>query len=266
MLQGPSPAEVKEARICRARRLEVIGQLTGGIAHDFNNILTVISGTIEILAESVADRPDLAAIAKLIGEAAARGADLTSHLLAFAHGQRSQPREVDLNSLLVDAARLLRPTLGEQIEIDTLLAKDTAPVVVDPGQLMTVILNLAIDARDALQEGGRLGFATANAARHDIDGNADNEVVAGAGAGAIITVRACGPGISVAPERTFASVSIARDFIARCGGTIDVRGEAGDVTTIRIHLPQASGQLHPLANSPDAGEIPDRAAASLAGR
>jgi signal transduction histidine kinase len=264
MLQRPSPAEVTEARISRARRLEVIGQLTGGIAHDFNNILTVISGTIEILAESVADRPDLAAIAKLIGEAAARGADLTSHLLAFAHGQRSQPREVDLNSLLVDAARLLRPALGEQIEIDTLLARDVSSVVADPGQLMTVILNLAIDVRDALPEGGRLSFATGNAGRHDIDGNADNEVVAGDGA--TITVSACGHGNSIAPERTFASLAGARDFIKRCGGTIDVRGEAGGVTTIRIHLPQASGQLHPLANSPDAGETPDRAAVSFAGR
>jgi signal transduction histidine kinase len=92
--------------------MEIVGQLTGGVVHDFNNILTVITGTIEILAEAVADRPELAAIARLIDEAASRGANLTSHLLAFARGQPSQPRDVDVNALLLDAARLLRPTLG----------------------------------------------------------------------------------------------------------------------------------------------------------
>src|SRR3984957_12681567 len=111
MLHEPLPAEATEAQIHRARSMEVVGQLTGGIAHDFNNILTVISGTIDILAEAVADRPDLAAIARLINRAATRGAELTAHLLAFAHGQPSQPCEVDVNALLRDAA-LLRPTLG----------------------------------------------------------------------------------------------------------------------------------------------------------
>jgi signal transduction histidine kinase len=93
--------------------MAIVGHLTGGVVHDFNNLLTVIMGTIEVLEEAVAERPELAAVAGLIAQAAARGADLTSHLLAFARGQPSQPREVDVNALLVDAARLLRPTLGE---------------------------------------------------------------------------------------------------------------------------------------------------------
>src|SRR5580692_12200433 len=104
MLQKPL-AETAEAQARMAERMEIVGRLTGGIVHDFNNILTVISGTIEILAEAVADRPDLAAIAKLIDDAATRGATLTSHLLAFARGQPSQPCRVDINALLAEATR-----------------------------------------------------------------------------------------------------------------------------------------------------------------
>ena len=126
MLEKSLPAESTEALVCQARRMEIVGQLTGGVVHDFNNILTVISGTIEILAEAVADREDLAAIAGLITEAATRGANLTSNLLAFARGRPSQPRDVDVNALLADAARLLRPTLGEHIEIDALSATTPA--------------------------------------------------------------------------------------------------------------------------------------------
>ena len=105
---------VADLQLRQAQKMEAVGQLTGGIAHDLNNILTVITGTIEILAEGVADRPELAAIAKMIDEAAARGADLTQRLLAFARKQPLQPREVDVNSLVIEAAKLLRPTLGEQ--------------------------------------------------------------------------------------------------------------------------------------------------------
>ena len=127
MLEKSLLAEAAEAQAFRAQRMEVVGQLTSGIVHDFNNILTVIAGTIEILSEAVADRPDLAAIAGLITEASARGANLTSHLLAFARGQPSRPREIEVNALLVEAARLLRPTLGEQIEIDSIPAIDVLP-------------------------------------------------------------------------------------------------------------------------------------------
>src|SRR6185436_18675604 len=102
-----------EEQLRQAQKLESVGQLTGGVAHDFNNILTVITGTIEILADAVADRPQLAAIAKMIDEAAERGADLTRHLLAFARKQPLQPRETDVNELLLEASKLLRPTLGE---------------------------------------------------------------------------------------------------------------------------------------------------------
>ena len=112
--------QAAEAQFRQAQKMDAIGQLTGGVAHDFNNILTVITGTIGILGEAVADQPELAAIARLIDEAAERGANLTKHLLAFARKQPLQPREVDVNALVLEAAKLLQPTLGEHIEITPL--------------------------------------------------------------------------------------------------------------------------------------------------
>ena len=152
-------------RIRQAEKMEALGQLTGGIAHDFNNILTVITGTIEILADAVKSEPQLAAITRMIDEAASRGADLTQHLLAFARKQPLQPREVDINTLVIDTAKLLRPTLGEQIEIESVFEDEACFAIVDPNQLTTAILNLALNARDAMPEwrqagaGDRLGLS-----------------------------------------------------------------------------------------------------------
>src|SRR4029079_1881965 len=131
--------EATEAQVRQAQKMEAIGQLTGGVGHDFNNILTVITGTIEILGEAVQDRQNLVQITDMISAAAARGADLTRHLLAFARRQPLQPRNTDVNALVSDAARLLRPTLGEQIEIESMLAHDSVPALIDPSQLTTAI-------------------------------------------------------------------------------------------------------------------------------
>ncbi|MDB5638229.1 MAG: putative sensor histidine kinase with a response regulator receiver domain, partial [Bradyrhizobium sp.] len=239
MPQNCLPAEAAAARICRAQRMEIVGQLTGGVVHDFNNILTVIVGMIEILSESVADRPQLAAVAALIAEAADRGAGLTSHLMAFARGKPSQPREVDVNALLVEAARLLRPTLGEQIEIDTMLAADVSPAWIDPSQLMTAILYLAIVARDAMPEGGKLGFATASsvAAKNDAGAAADHIVIA---------VNASGHGVTADGEDSaFADLGITDDIIRQCNGDIEIRRGAGRSTSVEIHLPKATSLARP---------------------
>ncbi|HMJ28017.1 MAG TPA: PAS domain S-box protein, partial [Xanthobacteraceae bacterium] len=149
-----------EDRIRQTEKMEAVGQLTGGIAHDFNNILTVITGTIEILAEAVENEPQLAAITRMIDEAASRGADLTQHLLAFARKQPLQPRETDVNTLIIDTAKLLRPTLGEQIEIESVFEDETCLATVDPSQLATALLNLALNARDAMPDGGKLILET----------------------------------------------------------------------------------------------------------
>src|SRR5258707_8420846 len=121
--------EATESQVRQAQKMEAIGQLTGGVAHDFNNILTVITGTIEILDEAVKDRPHLAQITNMMSAAAARGADLTQHLLAFARRQPLHPRSVYVNALLIEAARVLRPTPGEQVEIESCLAHDSAPAL-----------------------------------------------------------------------------------------------------------------------------------------
>jgi signal transduction histidine kinase len=237
MLHELPLAEISEAQICRARKMEVVGQLAGGIVHDFNNILAVITGTIDILAEAVADRPELAAVARLIEQAAARGADLTAYLLAFARDQPSQPREVDVNLLLADAARLLRPTLGEQFEIAAVLASDAPLAVVDPNQLMTAVLNLAIDARDAMPEGGKLTLATGNAVRDGDDGRTHGRDADGSHV--MIAVCASGYGISAdLPERVFSGLGVVRKFAVQCNGHIEVRGEAGRGATVEIHLPR----------------------------
>ena len=154
--------QAAEAQLRHVQKMDAIGQLTGGVAHDFNNILTVITGTIGILEEAVADKPELVAIAKLIDEAAERGANLTKHLLAFARKQPLQPLEVDVNALVLEAAKLLHPTLGEHIEITPLLAEDAWTALVDPNQLTTAILNLALNARDAMPNGGKLALETSN--------------------------------------------------------------------------------------------------------
>jgi len=145
----------------RTRRAAILGQMSGGILHEFNNILTVISGTIDILAEAVIDRPELAAITRLIDEAALRGERLTSHLIAFERGQPPQCRAVDVSALLSDAARLMRPVFGGRMDIAVSSPAGSMMAVVDPGLLMAAILKLAIAAGDAMPDGGRISMAAA---------------------------------------------------------------------------------------------------------
>ncbi len=258
-LQMFRQVEATEAQIRQAQKMEAVGQLTGGIAHDFNNILTVITGTIQILGEEVADRPDLAAIAKLIDEAATRGADLTAHLLAFSRRQRLQPREVDINELLVKSARLLRPSLGEQIEISSMLADDVAAALVDPSQLTTAILNLALNARDAMPNGGRLTMESKNVALDDDYAGCNGEVTAGN----YIMVAVSDTGRGIAPQHldrifepffttkevgrgTGLGLSMVYGFIKQSNGRIKVYSEISLGTTVRIYLPRAKGFAQPL--------------------
>jgi CheY-like chemotaxis protein len=250
LLKHPVPGTA-EAQICQAQRMEIVGQLTGGIVHDFNNILTVIIGTIEILAEAVADREDLASIANLIAEASARGADLTAHLLAFARGQPSEPRTVDINALLVDAARLLRPTLGEQIEIHALPAAVAASALVDRSRFMTVILNLAIMVRDAMPDGGKLVFATENATIEENDVRTGSDAVAGTYV--MIAVSATGHhGLADWPERAFAGLGAILDFVRQSRGHIEVCSEASQEMAVKIYLPRQASQIRSAA--PEQGE------------
>jgi PAS domain S-box-containing protein len=241
-----------EAQLRQAQKMDAVGQLTGGIAHDFNNILTVILGTIEILAKGVADRPQLAEVVKLIDEAAEQGAGLNQHLLAFARKQPLQPREVDINDLIVTTAKLLRPTLGEQIEIETSLAKDTWLAFVDPHQLTTAILNLALNSRDAMPQGGKLILETQNSHLDASYAAGHSEVEPGAHV--MIAVSDTGGGIPAhLVDKVFEpffttkefgrgtglGLSMVYGFVKQSGGHIKVYSEEGHGTTFRIYLPRS---------------------------
>jgi PAS domain S-box-containing protein len=243
-----------EAQFRQAQKMEAVGQLTGGIAHDFNNILTVITGTVGILADAVADRPQLAAITKMIDEAAERGASLTKHLLAFARKQPLQPREVDVNALILETAKLLQPTLGEQIEIAPLLAADAWTALVDPGQLTTALLNLALNARDAMPAGGKLALETNNVYLDEGYANMHSEVTVGNYV--MIAVSDTGSGIPAADlEKVFdpffttkevgkgtgLGLSMVFGFVKQSNGHIKIYSEEGHGTTVKVYLPRATG-------------------------
>jgi PAS domain S-box-containing protein len=243
-----------EAQFRQAQKMEAIGQLTGGVAHDFNNILTVITGTIGILTEHVADDPQLLSIARMIDEAAERGAELIRHLMAFARKQPLQPREVDVNALMLETARLLRPTLGEQIEIASLLSSETRPALVDPSQLTTAILNLALNARDAMPSGGKLTLETRNVYLDERYVSTHNEVMAGNYV--MIAVSDTGAGIAPADlERVFdpffttkevgkgtgLGLSMVFGYVKQSGGHVTVYSEQGHGTSVKLYLPHATG-------------------------
>jgi signal transduction histidine kinase len=245
----------QQQQLAQAQKMEAVGQLTGGIAHDFNNILTVITGMIEILADAVAHDPKLAEFAKMVDDAAQRGAELTQHLLAFARKQPLLPRATDTNELVIGAARLLRPTLGEHIEIQSMLEEDAWPALVDPGQLTTALVNLAVNARDAMPNGGKLTLETGNVYLDEVYAEAHREVAPGAYA--MVAVSDNGTGIPAAirdkvfdpffttkeiGKGTGLGLSMVYGFVKQSGGHIKIYCEDGHGTCIKIYLPRAAGR------------------------
>jgi signal transduction histidine kinase len=259
MVQRFREIEATESQVRHAQKMEAVGQLTGGVAHDFNNILTVITGTIEMLSEAVKDRPHLVQITNMIGAAAARGADLTQHLLAFARRQPLQPHNVDINALVIEVARLLRPTLGEQIEIESMLAHDCAPALIDPSLLSTAILNLALNARDAMPDGGKLTLETCNVVLDETYASMNSEV--SPGNYVMIAVSDSGRGIPASQlEKVFEPFYTTKDvgkgsglglsmvygFVKQSNGHIRIYSEEGHGTTVKLYLPQATSVAEPL--------------------
>ena len=160
---GRAERRTIESQLRRAQRMEAIGLLTGGIAHDFNNLLGVIIGNVEALLDAVRPSPDKVELAEEILNGATRGADLTRRLLAFARQQPLSPRVVDLNERLPGIVAMLQRTLGESILVSARLAEGLWPTRIDPSQVEDALLNLAINARDAMPNGGALTIETANA-------------------------------------------------------------------------------------------------------
>jgi signal transduction histidine kinase len=268
LLALPNPTQLREAYVAlqiqteerlraeemlgHSQRIDAIGQLTGGVAHDFNNILTVITGTIEILAEGVAKDPKLTATVKLIDEAATRGAEMTQRLLAFARKQPLQPYSTDVNTLLVDATKLLRQTLGEQIEIESILQDELPPVLVDASQLTTALLNLALNARDAMPHGGKLMLETRDVHLDEAYARVNRDVrpgqyvmvaVSDTGRGIPPAIRdkVFDPFFTTKPpgQGTGLGLSMVYGFVKQSEGHIKIYSEEGQGTSIKIYLPQA---------------------------
>ena len=250
-----------EEQLIQAHKMEAVGQLTGGIAHEFNNMLTVITGTIDTLADGVRGNPHLVAITKLIGEAADRGARLTSSLLAFSRKQPLQPTEIDVNDLIEEVVRLLALTFGKHVHIVTDLAGDAWPALVDRAQLHSALVDLAINARDAMEGSGTLTLATRNVVfgvREAMDIG-----VEGAGDYVVIDVSDTGPGIPPSiRDRIFdpffstkevgkgtgLGLSMVFGFLKQSGGSIVVLGDEGQGATFRVHLPKADIRALPFSD------------------
>jgi signal transduction histidine kinase len=227
------------------QRAAIVGQLAGGILHDFNNVLTVITGMIDILAPAVADEPQLAAAVKLIDQAAARGAALTAHLLAFARSRPSHPREVDVDALLAEAVRLLRPALGG-IEVRAVSTGEAPFAFADRAQLMAAVLSLAVAARNAMPEGGRLVFQASAIRPAQGSAPADD---AGHDEAIAIAVDAHGYGeVAGHHERIFSDIDMAADLAGQCGGRLEQRAISAERARVEIVLPKAAPAARWLAD------------------
>jgi PAS domain S-box-containing protein len=254
--------DVQEAehKLQQSQKLEAIGKLTGGVAHDFNNMLTVIAGTMEVLMDELKDRPDVLQTAALIDQATERCTELIQHLLAFARKQPLRPRNVELNSAVLDIAKLLRPTLGEQIEIDAILADEATTAHIDSSQLANSLVNMAINARDAMPHGGKLLLETRNVVLDEAYAQANPDVVPGryvmlavsdTGAGMppsvrdrvfepFFTTKGAGKGSGL-------GLSMVYGFVKQSGGHIKIYSEEGHGTTIRLYLPPARTTVEVVA-------------------
>ncbi len=247
-------AHETERKLQQSQKLDAIGKLTGGVAHDFNNMLTVITGTTETLVAGLGDRPTLQKTAELIDVAAERCRELIQHLLAFARRQPLHPRNVDINGTVLDIAKLLRPTLGEQIEIDSILEPEVAAAHIDASQLANSLLNMAINARDAMPEGGKLLLETRNVVLDEAYAQANPDVQPGPYV--LLAVSDTGTGMSKeVQDKVFEpffttkevgkgsglGMSMVYGFVKQSGGHIRIYSEQGHGTTIKLYLPPARG-------------------------
>jgi PAS domain S-box-containing protein len=244
--------QVAQEALRQSQKMETIGQLTGGIAHDFNNLLQIVTGNLETLQRNMQeDSPRLQRAIEHAMIGASRAATLTHRLLAFARRQPLAPKQVDVNRLVTGMSEILHRTLGETIEIETVLASGLWPVEADPNQLENAILNLALNARDAMEGGGKLTIETANthldrsySAQHPE--NAPGPYVA-------ICVSDTGTGIlqhdldrvfepffttKELGKGTGLGLSMVYGFVKQSGGHVKIYSEPSEGTTIKVYLPR----------------------------
>ncbi|HEX5687507.1 MAG TPA: PAS domain S-box protein [Ideonella sp.] len=261
-----------EEALNHAQRLESVGQLTGGIAHDFNNLLTVIQGNLQVLEElpALADDAYGQQLVAAATRASRRGAELTSKLLAFSRRQVLQPSTVDVSHLLLSLADMLRRTLDQRIRIEVDAPADCPPVLADPGQLESALLNIAINARDAMPEGGTLRFTAAAgvqlpaALSSELDHPAtpDSQFVAisiadsGAGMSDEVKERAFEPFFTTKEvgRGTGLGLSTVYGFVKQSKGAIEIQTAPGKGTTLTLYIPQPQTAASHENGDPAAGE------------
>ncbi|NIA71444.1 transporter substrate-binding domain-containing protein [Pelagibius litoralis] len=258
-----------EDQLRQAQKMEVIGQLTGGVAHDFNNLLTVIVGNLERLEGRIKDSEKSRSLIRHAQEAADLGAGLTHQLLAFARLQPLSPRAVDLNELVTDLSELLQRTLGETIQISTLLDSDLRKTLADPAQVQNALLNLAINAKDAMPRGGRLIIETSNVEVDESYATGQSDTLPGRYV--MLSVTDTGVGMSnKVQERAFEpffttkkvgsgsgmGLSMVYGFVKQSGGHVRLCSEPTCGTTVGMYLPELRGVAKAEEQSPAAPNEP----------
>jgi len=241
-----------ESQLRQSQKMEAVGQLTGGVAHDFNNLLTVIIGMTELLSDAIGDNPLLGPTVRAIDEAASRGAQLTQRMLAFARKQPLQARNIDLNEIVTRAGGMLQRTIGEDIHIRLSLEANLWPALADPSQIEDVILNLAVNARDAMPSGGELLIETTNTHLDEQYASQNLEVLPGDYVSVVVTDSGSGMPPDVV-ERVFEpffttkevgkgtglGLSMVYGFVKQSRGHVKVYSEVGHGTSIKLYLPRA---------------------------
>ena len=261
--------ENAQEQLRRAQRMEAVGHLTGGVAHDFNNLLQVIRGNLELLAGLVESDEAASQRVKNALHGANRAAQLTRQLLAFARRQPLEPRVVNLGRLMGEMAEMLRRTLGESVEVETVIAGGLWNTLCDPAQVESAILNLAINARDAMPKGGRLTIELSNAALDDAYARAA-EVEPGQFV--LLAVSDAGVGMDAATlskvfepffttksmdKGTGLGLSMVYGFVKQSNGAVQIYSELGQGTTVKIYLPR-SREREPAYSAPVTGTLRGR--------
>lgn len=232
-----------EAKTRQAQKLEAIGQLTGGLAHDFNNLLTIMLGSAEVLSEALFDAPDLKELADMTLSAADRGAELTNHLLAFARRQALKPQSLDPAKLTSGVEKLLRRTLSEDIRLVLELQPDVRTIEVDPGQLEVALVNLVINARDAMPRGGTISIDVRDVQRDE--GGVTGDWVAitvadtGIGMSEETLARAFEPFYTTKPVGSGSGLglSMVYGFVNQSGGEVQIASRPGEGCAITLLFP-----------------------------
>jgi signal transduction histidine kinase len=241
-----------EAALQQAQKMEMIGQMTGGVAHDFNNLLTAVLGNLELATRRCSDEK-LRRYLEGATQAARRGAKLTGQLLAFSRTQRLKTEPVDLNNIVTAMGDLLFTTIGATVRIETILQKDLWPAIADPSQIESVILNLAVNARDAMPDGGRLTISTSNVAATDPskpyelttgDYVAVSVTDTGMGMTDEVLAKAFEPFYTTKPVGSGTGLGLSQVYgIAKqTGGTVSISTKVGQGTTMTVYLPRSTAQ------------------------